>query len=236
MITYLDGVPYHTKVGDFKTVDSCNPLIPVLWHQYPPYNNECPILDNGTRAAAGCYPIAMAQIMLYHEWPASCNGYTLNWDSIKSVTDITGLADTLAVAHFVREIGRVAGTTYGTSSGTYLREVAPTFRHFGYSSNDSTPFNDAEALESLRGDMPIFVHGEHESGGHGWVTDGYAYQKETTYYYNTYAPYSLYTTTARYRTYFHCNWGWGDGYNGYYFSNAFDRYTYNVKMVNNIMR
>ncbi len=34
--------------------------------------------------------------------------------------------------------------------------------------------------------------------------------------------------------YFHCNWGW-DGYaNGYFLSNAFDVYTNDVQMVNNI--
>ncbi len=237
LITYLDGVPYHTKIIDFRTVESLDALVPSLWHQYHPYNNECPILNDGTRAAAGCYPIAIAQIMLYHEWPTSCKGYTLNWDSIKSVTDIIGRADTLAVAHLIREIGRIAETSYGTSSSTYLREVAPTFEHFGYSADDAEVFEDNMILESLRKRLPVFVHGQTvEDNGHGWVVDGYRRQKETTYYYNTYQPYSLHTTTARYRIYFHCNWGWGDGCNGYYFSNTFGNYTRNVKVVNNIKR
>ena len=51
-----------------------------------------------------------------------------------------------------------------------------------------------------------------------------------------YSPYSLYKAITEYHTYVHCNWGWGDGCNGYYFSNSFRNYTRNVKVVNNIKR
>lgn len=80
-----------------------------------------------------------------------------------------------------------------------------------------------------------------QGGGHGWVVDGYMSQKETTWYYETTYPYSLYRTDYRYRTYISCNWGWDGGCNGYYLDGAFNpatnyNYTQDLQIIPNIHR
>lgn len=235
MITYLDGVPYHTKYVDMKVMDFVNPLVEVLWHQNSPYNNLCPFI-NGLQAVAGCAPIAIAQIMSYHEWPTNLNGITFDWESIKAGQQVVDGEDVEAVSNLVREIGRVAGTTYGSTSSTQTSQIIPTFQHFGYTTSSLRYFSNDLAIYSLENQQPIYTRGNKPNGGgHGWVVDGYYHYKDLIYYYNTFPPYSLHTTicTNSY-TYFHCNWGWGDGYNGYYFSDAFDQYTEDVQMINNI--
>ncbi len=238
LITYYDGKPYHTKYSDGTIVDFVNPLLVVQWHQYSPYNSECPYTTNGSQAVAGCVPIAIAQIMSYHEWPTNCNEQTLDWGSIKDSDQIILPQDIVSVATLIREIGCVAGTTYGTSSGTQPSQVVPTFQYFGYTTGTLRDFSDDLAIYALENQNPVYARGNMSNGdGHGWVVDGYYHYKDLISYYSTKPPYSLYTTicTDSY-TYFHCNWGWGGDDNGYYFSNAFKQFTTNVQMINNIKK
>ncbi len=44
------------------------PLLTSLWHQSGPFSIHCPMGDGG-RTKVGCGPLAMAQVMHYHEWP-----------------------------------------------------------------------------------------------------------------------------------------------------------------------
>ncbi|MBN2226703.1 MAG: C10 family peptidase [candidate division Zixibacteria bacterium] len=44
------------------------PLLTSSWHQGSPYNALCPLGDGG-RCVVGCVATAVAQIMLYHQWP-----------------------------------------------------------------------------------------------------------------------------------------------------------------------
>ena len=46
------------------------PMITTRWNQLEPYNQQCP-LDDGERSVTGCTATALAQIMNYHEWPAT---------------------------------------------------------------------------------------------------------------------------------------------------------------------
>ena len=47
------------------------PMLVTAWSQDEPYNNMCPILDNGKRGYTGCGNTATAQVMRFHKWPAS---------------------------------------------------------------------------------------------------------------------------------------------------------------------
>ena len=47
------------------------PMLVTAWDQDEPYNNMCPILDNGKRGYTGCGNTATAQVMRFHKWPAS---------------------------------------------------------------------------------------------------------------------------------------------------------------------
>jgi hypothetical protein len=54
------------------------PLLTTNWHQRGPYNDLCP-MGNGGRSVVGCVPLAAAQIMNYHEHPASGTGSSSYW-------------------------------------------------------------------------------------------------------------------------------------------------------------
>lgn len=59
------------KKGIFPDVTKAvAPLISTSWDQMPYYNMYCP-----TNTPTGCVATAMSQIMNYHEWPATGNGW-----------------------------------------------------------------------------------------------------------------------------------------------------------------
>ena len=49
-------------------------MVMASWHQKAPYNGDCPKAD-GEPCAAGCAPIAMAQILSYYRQPAQGHGH-----------------------------------------------------------------------------------------------------------------------------------------------------------------
>ena len=59
------------------------PMLTTEWNQKPaPYNFLSPSVDTyENRAAAGCVPVAIAQILNYHEWPPVGNGSKTYMDS-----------------------------------------------------------------------------------------------------------------------------------------------------------
>ena len=59
------------------------PMLETEWNQKPaPYNYLCPYDEtNKNRAAAGCVPVAIAQILKYHEWPVVGKGSKTYKDS-----------------------------------------------------------------------------------------------------------------------------------------------------------
>ena len=54
-----------------ETSTHIEPMLVTAWDQVAPYNNMCPILDNGKRAYTGCGNTATTQVMRFHKWPAS---------------------------------------------------------------------------------------------------------------------------------------------------------------------
>ena len=59
------------------------PMLTSEWDQKPaPYNYLCPLDEtNRNRATAGCVPVAIAQILKYHEWPPVGTGSKTYMDS-----------------------------------------------------------------------------------------------------------------------------------------------------------
>ena len=54
-----------------QTYTHIEPMLVTAWDQDAPYNNMCPILSNGKRGYTGCGNTATAQVMKFHNWPAS---------------------------------------------------------------------------------------------------------------------------------------------------------------------
>ncbi len=207
------------------------PFISVQWDQGPPYNKY-------SQMNAGCVPIAVAQIMAYHEFPTSHNGYTFDWSEMKKHTN--SLTNSYPSAHeliavFIQQISshnnlRATGI-YGAVS---VDRVYATFFRLGYSlrpvsqtnSWGFVSYSNEQVLTSLSESNPSYARGDSQGGtggGHAWVIDGCLTQQRIKHRYSIRVePHFPDEYTIEYRELVHCNWGWAGAGNGFYFSGVFD--------------
>jgi len=209
------------------------PLIASTWGQGTYYNALCP--DN---VPVGCVATAMAQIMRYWSFPtvglgsntytdAAPAGYhasygvqtanfgatTYNWSGMPLSV---GSANT-SVATLCYHAGVAVNMDYDpTGSGAYSTDV-PTalIDHFRYKSTTQHHYKSAYGTDAwdtlMRGELdnarPIYYSGSGPDGGHAFILDGY----QST-------------------NYFHLNWGWDGGSNGYYYLSNLNPsgYTFNT--------
>lgn len=220
MVTYLDGKGYYTDSSGWITDENIGPLLSTEWHQNPPYNYYCPVI-NDSIAVAGCVPIAISQIMAYHKYPPVVNGYSIDWSV---VGDLSMEHAYHQAARVIREVGREANSNYGTiSTSTAKAKARPTFRAFGYDAGYLESYDEDKVVTSIIDSLPVYTRGTDvvKGVGHAWVIDGYLKNKNVNYYYNMQPPYSLYKTITEYQHYVHCNWGWGSYYNCYCLEDSF---------------
>ena len=238
-IEVIAGITYRVRLEMNKSISKKDPLVPVEWDQCNPYNYYCPSCGDyvGTsyygRCAAGCGPVAAAQIMAYHKHPASYSDYIFDWDGMLHSFEYNENINTYSqmVARLIREVGREAKADYGKETGVTLANIKIMFPKFGYNITGAD-YDVDKVMASLYNNKPVYARGQKKSGdGHAWVIDGYDHLvNRKTYYYN-YAPYNVYDKRDfMNRIYVHCNWGWGgDGKNknsdysdnGYFLNDAF---------------
>lgn len=257
-IEIIDDVTYRVRIEYNKSVSKKEPLVPVKWNQCHPYNYYCPNCDwssenykyyYGGKCAAGCGPVAAAQIMAYHKYPEKYatylpdwnnqtliyTGYTFDWDNMLQSFDMwddNPDEDALMVAHLIREIGREANASYGKETSAYTSKMKKAFVEFGYNVTGAVNYDVNKVKASIYNNRPVFAGGDKKSGsGHFWVIDGYDHWVTRKTYYHNYAPYNVYEIRdSDNRIYVHCNWGWGGegrnenstySDNGYFLNDAF---------------
>ncbi|MCP4553553.1 MAG: hypothetical protein GY834_16260, partial [Bacteroidetes bacterium] len=186
-------------------VTRVEPLLSTIWKQLGGFNDELDYITcngNSFQIYAGCVPIAMAQVMKFHEYPTN-----YNWSAMPESSGTT------TTASLIRDIHDAIGNVYpgdpyyncyGTWTSTAEMDVVLE-NEFGYSSSAQTKRDGAgfdELIEDLNNGMPVILAGFSRNGGHMWVCDGY--MKSHNKNYNT--------------TFWglHMNWGWGGTHNGYY--------------------
>lgn len=202
---------------------SLDPLIKTHWNQDYPFNDLCPMLDDGSRAYTGCVATAMAQVMKYHEWPEQGTGShtytdpycgqtlsanfgetTYRWDLMPNDYDGTWTAEQIkAVATLMAHCGVAVDMQYmPDGSGAYSGDVpAALVNYFGYAEDiihrDRDYYTQNEWIEMMKAELdasrPVYYHGQSTGGGHAFVIDGYNVDG-----------------------YFHVNWGWGSNLDGYF--------------------
>lgn len=203
------------------------PRCKVYWDQYSPFNDMCPELVNSQgvsqHCVAGCVAIAAAQALTYL-WDRNVtvfNGYKLrsSWDKICSLPEgtdfIKGSDEAIDIANIVYIIGKNSGMKYGLeASGTktiHAVEFITNCSNGRFKYYASKKYEDV--LKTLKGRgicilgacaeriHPTWFRPTRYKKCHAMVVDGYMYKIK--------APESerIY--------YFHVNYGWGKGYNGY---------------------
>ena len=136
------------------------PMLETEWNQDSPYNILSPsYIDYDRRSVAGCVPIAIAQILKYHEWPIAgigtqiykdVNGhlratlkadfsFPFEWNLIENnyaMTDETNITTSeLAVARLAMEMGVLVNANYEPrGTGASINEIKNYLYHYlGYS-------------------------------------------------------------------------------------------------------
>lgn len=206
---------------EWITEEAIPEMMSTKWGQGEPFNDLCPMkgLFKKKRAPAGCVPVAVGQIMAYHEYPqrVTYNDVLCDYAIMKNVPQNS--ADSAVaknvLAHFIRFIGDCCNVDYHKEYAFATPVAAKKcMTTFGYSNVVRTIGYDGNLiLESLKKGNPVFIAAV--SGlcnGHAWVIDGYMKQNYV----------SSSGTIHNSRTLLHCNMGWKGLCNGYYASGIFD--------------
>ncbi len=230
----IECVQRHVTVQDNK-----NALMSTAWDQLSPYNIFCPSYTDSNgftrRYPAGCGPIAIGQIMAYHKYPAAYGAYTFNWPAICSASNVS--PNDTCKARLINVIWTIAGMT---NPEFHWSTVPSVLSQLGYAASQSTNYSssdDNNIKSNIKVHRPVLFKGESSSSGatHAWVVDGYHSTKHQTIYYYAYFPYPEYKTVTNSETImFHCNFGEGGLYNGYFLNVYNDTYSTNVKYIDNI--
>lgn len=196
------------------------PLLTTYWHQNAPYGNDCP---NGI---GGCAPLAAAQIMAYHKYPAQFYGHTYNWDAITATPTLpAGSTGAIAAAGLIYDIAEAAGAVYDTwTTDIYTtHQIRNAIWFFSYNCSEPLSYDEESIMGDINDEQPILITGFDNRGeGHAWVIDGYKRRNAIYTYYYLDAPDVVYDTRVHtISTFFHCNLGWGGDSNGYYNANSF---------------
>lgn len=129
-------------------------LADIVWGQTEPYNNLCPMYDDQRRTLNGCVPTAMAQLMMYYQYPQTLQSdipayqtqsYQLNMPSVSAgerydwdnmLPQYSGSAYTAAQANAVAKLmyhcGLSAKADYGPSSTSALCTPNVLVKYWGY--------------------------------------------------------------------------------------------------------
>ncbi len=226
--------PYATK-----TRHAIAPLLTCLWGQGAPFNDLCPRYTSSSGVvggcATGCVATAIAQVIYSYKYPSSLagsipayslsrttsDGYTisaslpaipagtkLDWDNmLDSYEGSYSEAQAQAVAELNLYIGQSLEMIYGPSSGSSFYNAKRLFEdHFGFASGATRVYTEDYEIQAwldliygeLAAGYPIAYGGNASSGGtsiggHAFVIDGYDGEG-----------------------FFHVNWGWSGGSNGYF--------------------
>ena len=195
----------------------------IKWNQMEPYNNRCPLYKGTNRSVTGCVATAMAQVMMYYQYPKELkanikaytaksygiqipeisSGATYDWDNMLSdysKSDYSS-AQADAVAKLMYHCGAAVEMDYGPSSGA---NVTPAIlaTYFGYDADlmqdiTRTCFTLQQWMtlvdNELKAKRPILYSGQSSGGGHEFVCDG-----------------------SDGKGLYHINWGWGGYQDGYF--------------------
>ena len=195
----------------------------IKWNQTEPYNNRCPLYDGTNRSVTGCVATAMAQVMMYYQYPKALkatieayttqsygiqipainSGATYDWDNMLpdySQSDYSSAQED-AVAKLMYHCGAAVQMNYGPSSGA---NVTPAIlaTYFGYDADlmqdlTRTCFTLQQWMtlidNELKAKRPILYSGKSSGGGHEFVCDG-----------------------SDGKGLYHINWGWGGYQDGYF--------------------
>ena len=198
------------------------PMLRTKWCQDYPYNIEHPNYPNDASVAMGCVPVAIAQFLYYHRWPASGNlyGEHFDWELMEETEydrENPSIESLQEVSRFIYTIGNHIGA-YGI--GCSISQLCDILSDLGITSSFIN-FNIDILSELIENKGPVCMRGSSSptAVGHAWIIDGWLIQNEKfiEYIYNRFGILQdtrIWEDTTEYRI--HCNFGWKGECDGYY--------------------
>lgn len=216
----------HECSGDRHCI---SPILTTKWGQLSPFNKYCPLYD-GKSTPTGCVATGMAQVMFHYRYPEAGIGsvsYTSNktvgkisydfasnpfdWNamenaSVRPVTEES--ADAVAALMYACGVSVKMNYKPSGSSSSCITAARALVSTFGYDKGAACLSRDYFDLdkwieilyEEIEAGRPVLYSGTSETdGGHFFILDGYECGN-----------------------YFHVNWGWDGGFNGYFIVTALD--------------
>ncbi|WP_300897321.1 C10 family peptidase [uncultured Alistipes sp.] len=239
--------------GDWIFESQKGPYVQFKWNQSPPYNYYSPEVSgldsymNG-KGYVGCTAVAAGQLIAANSHrglfllPASLGGYTLDrnmiWQSIDllksrgrgdmTFTLFEQCEEALAVALFLRAIGKSIGMTYKVSgSSAPSRNVASLMNSIGYRNAELVDYKENSVCQMLNRQCPVYMEGKgydskkKEYLYHAWLIDGVYTQRRFVETRSTLTN-ELLGSEWESRNLFHCNFGYSGRYDGYYTPRVYD--------------
>ncbi|MGN0213313.1 MAG: C10 family peptidase [Muribaculaceae bacterium] len=221
-IQVIDRMPESTSSDNDR--QSVPVLLTSRWHQSSPYNDLCPVIEDGNiKTVAGCVAIAAAQVVYYwrKDNPAATSeatpvypygsapvtysvpaGTEYEWDLMRDYYTLNESdEEKAAVARLAYIIGTSAYLQYGSSTGGQINDIITPFsKQFRLNAEHASKkkFSQSEweqlLYDNLLNKRPIVYAGNSNGSGHAVVVDGY--DADTNL--------------------FHFNFGWGGSGDGYY--------------------
>ena len=226
--------------------EQVGPLLSTTWNQRCGFNDFMPTMSCNVpcgHAYAGCVPVAIAQVMRFHEYPTNYNWSNMpnNSGSTTTASLINDIHNAITVNIFGNEYPAVSYSCDGTGVDKDYNTAGVFTNKFGYSTANQGAYNSETVKQQLRWKRPVILGGGRNDGwwifndytdGHMWVCDGFRRTKSCMF-----DDYGNLIGAVGY-LYFHMNWGWGGNENGWYAFNNFNpgnnTFNYQVKMVYNI--
>lgn len=216
-----------------RSENQYGPMTHTQWGQtYLPFN------INASNGYAGCGPIAMAQVMRYHQWPT-----TYNWSAI----GYNPAPNNAQAQRMILDIRKAADVTYDSKgTGTTSDKMKHALEHnFNYTAQVMNYYGYSERLKAaneIKWSRPVIMSGFSATPqgdiGHTWVAEGY--KENIVSYAASYlsvepgaSGYEYYTGTTKINSeYFYMNWGRSGEFDGWFYSdlvNMSDDRNYNKK-------
>lgn len=222
-----------------KKSDPANKKIMVTeWNQDYPYNQSIPVYPDQPRLL-GCTTVALGQIIAHTR---GLTGY--NYDAMFS--DVT---DYREISRFLYDIGCALGIHYqGGHLGATIYEVQSALIKSRFTFNHISNFDIKQIESSIKSNCPVYVQGS-GTAAHAWVVDGYDYRtvegdckvlllnayQEDIIGESIFWCYGQKTEIFSDSKLYHCNWGYGGLYNGFYANGHFEpgseNYNSNIQML-----
>lgn len=223
MIDNGEEFPDNPNPGHWYVSDIVEHKMTTTWTQSSPFNLHCPYVGllKREKAPAGCVPIALGQIIAYHEYPSiSISGTVIDYDIIKGVQSYSTSSDKWMASSFIKVLSSsfncnvLYGKVFGYTFGFALPQNAKrTLENLGYDNVSlDWGYGETKVITSIDNNCPVFISAiAGIMSGHAWVIDGYIKSK--------YIDGNGVVTDSKY--YVHCNWGWNGQNNGYFVSGVF---------------